>query len=662
MAASTILIVEDERIIAEDLKKRLEDLDYEISNIVNSGTKAITAAERDKPDLILMDIILKGGMDGIEAAKIIHTTNQIPVVYLTAYSDDEILDRAGKTGSSGYLVKPFRDRELHATIKMALAKHALEGEVKEARDWFYSTLKCIGDGVIVTDQNGIVTFLNTVATELTGWKLEDACGRPIDEVFHLDRIVLLENNHPDGVQGFFSALKEKQIAEYAIPTSNGETKYLCGSLLNRDNTLLEIENSVAAVHTSQGDRAGSVVVFRDITAQKKAEQEKLQLQHQLRHAQKVEAIGTMAGGIAHDFNNILSAILGYADLAKMTLAEPAHTRDNINQVIKAGHRARDLIRQILSFSRMANTVSGHAPLDIGPIIREVVTFQRSVIPATIKIITDIDPDCGLINADPTQIHQVVMNLCTNAAQEMEEQGGTLKVVLAQTELGAEDLPAEGGFASGVYCKLSVIDTGSGLTQELIDKIFDPYFTTKEVGKGSGMGLSVVQGIVKAHGSFIKVESKLEKGTSFDVFFPLVEAAADEKKSKTDPQVVPTGTERILFVDDESMLVNVGKAMLERIGYTVTAQTDSRAALRLFKDDPARFDLVITDQAMPYLSGVELAGQFLLLRPDLPIILCTGFSASVNERQAKRIGIKEYALKPVRFDTLAGLVRKVLDGS
>jgi len=402
-------------------------------------------------------------------------------------------------------------------------------------------------------------------------------------------------------------------------------------------------------------------IFQDITHRIKAAEEKAKLESQLRQAHKMEAIGTMAGGIAHDFNNILTAILGYAEIAQGDIPDYSPAKNCITEVLTAGNRAKELVRHILTFSRMSGMKQGQVQVDLSLIVKEVLNFQRSVIPSTIEIKADIEENCGHIKGDSTQLHQILMNLCTNATHAMEEKGGILKVSLHKTELSSNDLVTEPELSAGTYIQLKVSDTGIGMTPEIIDKIFDPYFTTKDIGKGSGMGLSVVRGLVhKHHDGFIKVESVPGKGSTFIVFFPSIDEEGTPEGT-TDIENLPMGTEKILFIDDEEMVVGYARVMIEKLGYSVTAKTDSSEALNLFIKDPSQFDLVITDQTMPHITGAELSKKLLKIRPDLPIILCTGYSSLIDKVRSQTIGIREYAMKPVNKHVLAGLIRKVLDG-
>jgi len=388
---------------------------------------------------------------------------------------------------------------------------------------------------------------------------------------------------------------------------------------------------------------------------KQAEEEKQKVEAQLVQAQKMEAIGTLAGGIAHDFNNILSAIIGHCDLAKMKLAEDSEVLDNLNQVKNAGNRAKRLIQQILAFSRMGK--HERIALSLTPLIKEALKFLKSTLPTSIEIRDYIEADPGIIEADATQIHQIVMNLCTNAGHAMGEEGGTLDVRLIRAEVDRQTASQHHELHIGPHVLLTVTDTGCGIDPETLEHIFDPYFTTKEVGEGTGLGLSVVHGIVKTHNGAITVESEPGKGTTFHVYFPVIEKDAETQEEDEGP--LPTGNERILFVDDDQVIADIGEKTLEQLGYDVVTKTSSVEALKLFRADPGRFDLVITDMTMPKMMGDQLAREFMKVRPDIPIILCTGFSPKISEKQAKEIGIKAFSMKPLVGRDMANTVRKVL---
>ncbi len=394
-----------------------------------------------------------------------------------------------------------------------------------------------------------------------------------------------------------------------------------------------------------------VHVAKDITDQKRLEEELFQ-------AHKMEAVGTLAGGIAHDFNNILSAILGYSELAKQDLPKDSRAGDDIDQVIKSSKRAADLVKQILTFSRKSN--QHLEPVAPHLIIKEALKMLRSSLSTTINIVEDIDTECGEIMADPTSIHQIVVNLCTNSLHAMENEKGILSVSLQRKEISAEEITGEPDVSPGPFVVLEVNDTGQGMNQATTERIFDPYFTTKEVGKGTGLGLAVIHGIIQDYHGFIRVKSELGQGTTFYVHLPVLQQEISTKDETKTAELIPTGTERILVVDDESMIVNINKTVLERLGYKVSTTTESLDALEKIRTDPDQFDLIITDQTMPDLTGAELAQEILKITPNMPIILCTGYSSVFSKEVALAIGIKKYAKKPLDRTTLAKIVRQVLD--
>jgi signal transduction histidine kinase/ActR/RegA family two-component response regulator len=398
-----------------------------------------------------------------------------------------------------------------------------------------------------------------------------------------------------------------------------------------------------------------MTIFRDITDYLQAVSEKEKAQAQLLQSQKMESLGNLAGGIAHDFNNLLSSIIGFTELALDEAQKGTTLEDSLQEVYSAGKRAKELVKQILAFARQSEEKRN--PIQPGMIVKEVLKFIRSTIPATIEIRQKIASD-SLIVGNATQIHQVLMNLCTNAAHAMEDSGGVLDVNLKDVVVDKGDSLNKIGMSLGDYVEITVSDTGGGIAPEIIGSIFDPYFTTKGSGEGTGMGLAMVHGIVESYGGKITVDSRLGKGTAFKVYLPVT-------ARHTDPNIrareqLPSGAERILFVDDELTIAKMGGKILARLGYSVTTRTSSIEALELFRVKPDAFDLVITDMTMPNLSGDRLAVELMKIRPDIPIILCTGYSKKISDETAFDIGIKAFAYKPMVRADLAKTVRKVLD--
>jgi PAS domain S-box-containing protein len=415
-----------------------------------------------------------------------------------------------------------------------------------------------------------------------------------------------------------------------------------------DTAILDENRQVTAI----------LAVGRDITEQKSAEKEREALEDQLLRAQKLEAIGTLAGGIAHDFNNILSAILGYAELALVSLDNGRQLKDNLAGILRAGNRAKDLVKQILAFSRQAE--SEMKPVQIKLIVQEVQKLIRASLPSSIDIQTRLESDAS-VAADPGQIHQVLMNLCTNAGHAMRSTGGKLEIVLSEVNITSEAPALHPDLKCGNYQKLSVCDTGHGIAPHHLERIFDPYFTTKEQGEGSGLGLAVVQGIVKNHGGVVTVQSTPGKSTEFCVYLPIVEIPRLPAEQTT-PQQIQLGSECILFIDDEMNIVDIAQNMLQRLGYTAVTRSSSVDALQLFENDPYRFDLVITDVTMPNITGDVLAGRMRKIRSDIPIIVCTGYSERISEKQAAELGVSCILNKPFLLVDLAASVREALDAA
>ncbi len=395
----------------------------------------------------------------------------------------------------------------------------------------------------------------------------------------------------------------------------------------------------------------------DQIRQRRFEQEKLSLEKQLQQAQKMEAIGTLAGGIAHDFNNILYPLMGFTELLKEDVPVDSPLHSHIDEILRASFRARDLVKQILAFSRQGE--QEHRPISLQPILKEALKLLRASLPAKIDIQQDIQADCGLVLADPTQIHQIVMNLATNAYHSMEENGGRLLIGLEQIRM-EPDPKLQPDLIPGGYVRLRIQDTGKGIEQHALDKIFEPYFTTKEVGRGTGLGLSVVQGIVKKSSGDIQISSEPGQGTEVRVYFPVLENGTNlERKTDLDLPVLG-GTESLLLVDDELAIIKMEQQILERLGYRVTARTGSVEALEAFRADPRGFDLVITDMSMPNMSGLQLSRELKRIRPNIPVVLCTGFSDQINAEKSKALGIDGFVMKPVVRQEIAAVVREVLE--
>jgi len=453
---------------------------------------------------------------------------------------------------------------------------------------------------------------------------------------------------------------EKYRADDREVTSTNRPKmHITEQLQQADGTRIWIDTSKVPLLDGQGRVHGVLGVYEDITKQKEAEADKEELEKRLQHAQKMEAVGTLAGGIAHDFNNILTAILGYGEMVLEELPKDSSLSRNQQQVVRAGNRAKSLVQQILAFSR--RTDIDKKPTQIVLIVQEAIKLLHATIPTSVEIREDIE-DCGVVFADASQLHQIIMNLCTNAYQAMGSQKGLLGISLHPVTIEEDDRKVHSfDLTPGQYARLEVSDSGQGMDKETLSKIFDPYFTTKDTGKGTGLGLAVVHGLVKSFAGHVSVYSELDRGTRFCVYLPIVEKDPDsETVDATEP--CPTGNEKILIVDDEDIIMGMEQQMLEGLGYRVEAFSSATDAWQAFHDAPQQFDLIITDMTMPDMTGADLTRKIKAIRPDIPIILCTGFSELINDEKATALGVCKYLTKPSSRRELARAVRVALDSN
>ena len=533
-----------------------------------------------------------------------------------------------------------KDNEVEAIVAVGRDIHErkqAETALKKSEKQFQDLFNSINDLIYTQDLEGRFTSANPAMQRLFGYNMDEFVGHSAADFMEpelqadfksLYLEVIKKKGHHEGISCYFKKNKEKIYIEYK------------SSLVKPDDGKPYISG-----------------IGRDVTEKVLSKKKFRKLQEQIAQSQKMESIGTLAGGIAHDFNNILFPIVGYTEMLLEDMPENSPFRASLYEIYTGALRARDLVKQILTFSRQEN--SDLKLVKIQPVIKEALRLIRSTIPTTIEIRQDIQADCGVIKADPTQIHQIVMNLATNAYHAMEETGGELKVSLKKVELGEPDL-INPDMVTGVYACLIVSDTGKGLDKSLTQKIFDPFFTTKEKGKGTGMGLSVVHGIVKSMRGAIQAYSEPGKGTEFKVYFPIEKSCLEKQDTQTNGSIQNV-TEQILLVDDEEDIITMEKQMLERLGYKVTSRTSSIEALEAFRISPDKFDIVITDMAMPNMSGDKLSAELLKIRPDIPVLLCTGFSETMSEKKMASLGINTgFLLKPIVMKDLSQKVREALD--
>ncbi|MBL0714036.1 MAG: response regulator [Desulfosarcina sp.] len=502
----------------------------------------------------------------------------------------------------------------------------------------YKTLfESAGDAIFVMDFKGQIIDGNRVACEKLKLSHQDMINKTTMEIIS-----------PEHAPFWPERMKELRRLRHII----FET-----AINADDGTIVPVETNCRAIEYD--NQPAVLTIARDITERIEAEKEKAKLRSQLRQAQKMEAIGTLAGGIAHDFNNILQSIFGYTEIAGIHVNQGKNPSEALDNILTASQRAKSLINQILSFSRQSEQEKQAVQINL--IVKEVLKLIRASLPATIEIKGTNLNNNAVVEADPIQIHQVMMNLCSNAHHAMREHDGVLEVNLADIEIDREKAAHCGGIKEGPYVELTIRDSGYGIPPEYMDRIFDPYFTSKEKGEGTGLGLAVVHGIVSAHGGAITVESEVGHGTAFHILFPKKnQVAAAGKMVSVSTPVRQEGTESILFIDDEPALIEIGKEILSSLGYQVKPCTSSNEALTLFKENPQRFDLVITDLTMPKMTGDLLAKELMRIRPELPVILFTGYSDLVSRERYNSLGIRDCLMKPLTRQDLSESIRRVLD--
>lgn len=669
--AAKILCIDDEKMIRTSIGDFLEDSGYDMI-LASDGREGLAAFRAHHPDAILVDLRMPE-IDGLEVLSAVRAESpDTPVIVVSGTGVIGDVIEALRLGAWNYLTKPVEDMVvLEHALEQALEKSRLISEnvehkrnleekvrqrtvaLEEANAQLKTTLQQLEIQFderqktaemlrkyeqIISTTNDLMALIGTDFTfqavnpaycAVHTAQADDMVGKTVAEVY--------------GREFFNTALKP-----YMARCLAGEKVDTYAWLHFPGTGRCFLHISYYPYFQDDGSVAGIVENTRDSTSRKK-------LEEQLQQAQKMEAIGTLAGGIAHDFNNILGAIMGYTEMLAWDIPDSVDLQKKVQQILKASDRAKELVHQILSFSRQHD--QERKPVQMYLIIKEALKLLKASLPSTIEIRQEISAKRSTVLANPTQIHQVLMNLCTNAHHAMRETGGVLTVKLYTEEVSA-DQALQYDLAEGHYLALAVVDTGHGMSVTTKERIFDPYFTTKKKGEGTGLGLSVIHGIMKAHDGAVIAQSEVGQGSTFTAFFPMTEDKEDKVPQPADS--LPTGRERILFVDDEPVLVEIGGQMLQHLGYAAECVSDSVEALRIFQASPDDFDLVITDMTMPHMTGDILAREILKAKPGLPIIMATGFSELMTEEKAKRAGITDFLMKPLVVRELASIIRRVLD--
>ncbi|MBN2039315.1 MAG: response regulator [Spirochaetes bacterium] len=641
-----VLHLEDDPNDAELIRSCIEtaDLSFEIITTDNKE-EFISILNRGKIDLILADYSLPM-FDGLSALRLAKQISpDIPFILVSGTLGEEPAIDSMKAGATDYVLKQHLSR-LIPSIKRALQeaedrnkREKAEEALKESEGKYTSLVDSIDIGVcLVKSDLEIMTFNRQIQKWFPAIVEND--NRMIKKCFNIFNEHRATEQCPDcpARSCFLDGKKHECIRKIKIKDEIRNFRIISIPVKNSINEITDL-----------------IIMMEDITSTLTIEKEKKLLEERLQQAQKMEAIGTLAGGIAHDLNNILSPIMVYTEMSLMDLPDTNTLKNNLTEIYKASERARDLIKQILTFSRQKH--EERKPVTMSIILDEVFKLIRPSLPSTIEISLNIETKSDIVFADPTQIHQILLNLCTNASYAMKEKGGKLEIRLISEYLDAYAVKRLNNLIPGYYVKLIISDTGIGMNDDIQKRIFEPYFTTKSPGEGTGLGLAVIHGIVKSMNGDIQVKSKPGQGSAFYIYLPRInENVLSSSEVHND---LPRGNERILFVDDEITIVNAMKLLLQGLGYKITALTESKECYELINKNPDDFDLVITDMTMPDINGKELAAKILSIRPDIPIILCTGHSDIINKENAGDTGIKAFIMKPLKIQEIAATIREVL---
>ncbi len=711
-----ILVVEDESIVALDIQHRLHKLGYEVPTLVASGEEALEEVTASPPDLVLMDVMLAGSLDGVETAEIIRNQYNVPVVFLTAYSDDSTLQRAKVSGPLGYILKPFKEKELHSTIEVVLYRHEIEEKLKKAHDELElrvrertAELATVNEELkreVHERERAELALQRRFAQLQTLFELSNSISRAsgVEEVCrqvlnaltskHQGNRAAVRLMDDDGMMRFRASsnlsdvyrqeLEQRTAWPYEatdpqpvlltesgagssshplrqVDLDEGIHSIACVPLVYSDQLLGELTIYYDQAHEFETEEVrlfqtmGRHIAF--VLERKRAEEENVELETQLRRSQKMEALGLLAGGVAHDFNNMLTIITGYSELVLNCLGPDDPLARDITSIKEAGERAATLTSHLLAFSR--RQVLQFKVLDLNRVVQRTDQMLRRIIGEDVELRCQLDGDLRYVKADPAQVEQVLLNLVINARDAMPR-GGKLTIETSNAELDEAYVRIHVNVTPGPYVRLRVSDTGEGMSEDILSRIFEPFFTTKPTGKGTGLGLSTVYGIVQQTSGHVDVFSRPREGTRFDIFLPQAEGTPEAEGEMPITEEALRGSEIILLVEDESVVRKLAYRVLRDHGYTVLEARKGDEALVLAELHEGPIHLLLTDVVMPEMSGREVAQHLLPLRPEIKVLYMSGYTDDTVLRHGVEESEVPFLQKPFTPEVLMAKVREVLN--
>lgn len=630
-----ILLAENESIHVKDVEKNLQRSGYEVLAIAYPAEKTLKNVSLDSPDLKLKGSYSDVRDNILEISNTVGSEFDIPLIFQPVSESQKTWQQTKPAKPFGYLIKAIDEQEQSSTSEKVIHNHQTERRLKESEEWLSATINCMGDGVIATDKDGLVKFMNPIAEVATGWSQAEAIGKHITEIFN----IINEVSRTIASNPILRALKQEEAVSLLEPTL----------LISRGGVEVPISDTTTPIRNKFQEITGAVLIFQDITVRR-------ELELQLNQSLKMDAIGRLAGGVAHDFNNMMTVVIGYSELvlSKLEVSSPFHNQ--IKEIKKAGERAAALTRQLLAFSR--KQILQPVELNLNETVKNLLRLLQRLIPENIEIITKLSEDLKIIHIDPTQIEQVILNLSINARDAMPD-GGKLFLETANVYLDETYPKQHLGTSPGHYVMLAISDTGYGMSKEIISQIYEPFFTTKSPDKGTGFGLSIVFGIVQQSGGNIWVYSEPDEGTTFKTYFQCSPNKAEKTSEITTQQTIRQGTEVVLVVEDEKALLDIVCQILESNGYQTLMARNGQEALEIFEKSNT-IDLVISDMIMPGMSGRILGERIKALRPTMKILYMSGYTDDMILHQHIEKTSIAFIQKPFTIEALARKVREVLD--